>query len=83
MQDLLSNYVDSDGLLKQRQDNLNRRIDDVEDDRLRLDYRVSQLESRLRRQYSSLDVLLAQMQSTQASLGAALSNLPGFTSKKS
>jgi flagellar hook-associated protein 2 len=83
MKDLLANYVDTDGLFKQRQDDLNSRIDDVEDDKSRLDYRVSQLESRLRRQYSSLDVLLAQMQSTQASLGAALSNLPGFTREKS
>lgn len=83
MKDLLTNYADTDGLFKQRQDDLNQQIDDVEDDRSRLDYRVSQLESRLRRQYSSLDVLLAQMQSTQASLGAALSNLPGFTRDKS
>lgn len=83
MKDLLANYADTDGLFKQRQDDLNQRIDDVEDDRSRLDYRVSQIEARLRRQYSSLDVLLAQMQSTQASLGAALSNLPGFTREKS
>ena len=37
------------------------------------------LEGRLREQYAGLDVLLAQMQSTQSYLSAQLASLPGFT----
>jgi len=40
---------------------------------------MASLEERLRKQYSGLDVLIAQMQQTQSYLGAQLANLPGFT----
>jgi flagellar hook-associated protein 2 len=79
---LLNNYIDSDGILKQRESNLNLQLDDLEDDVLSHQYRMSELEGRLRKQYSGLDVLLAQMQSTQSYLSAQLSSLPGFTKAK-
>jgi flagellar hook-associated protein 2 len=43
---------------------------------------MSEFEASLRKKYSGLDVLLAQMQSTQRYLGAQLSSLPGFTKQK-
>lgn len=76
---LLSNYVDSDGIMKQREDSLNSQIDELEDDVINHEYRMESLEARLREQYAGLDVLLAQMQSTQTYLSAQLSSLPGFT----
>ncbi|NNG42197.1 flagellar filament capping protein FliD [Pseudoalteromonas sp. NEC-BIFX-2020_002] len=82
-EELLGNYVDSDGIMKQRETNLNTQIDDLEDDVINHEFRMGELEGRLRKQYSGLDVLLAQMQSTQTYLSAQLSSLPGFTRNKS
>ncbi|MFT2112674.1 flagellar filament capping protein FliD [Marinomonas sp. 2405UD68-3] len=76
---LLSNYIDSNGIMKQREDSLNGQISDLEDDVENHQYRMTSLEARLREQYAGLDVLLAQMQSTQSSLSAQLASLPGFT----
>lgn len=82
-ENLLGNYVDSDGIMKQRENNLNTQIEDLEDDVINHEFRMGELEGRLRKQYSGLDVLLAQMQSTQTYLSAQLSSLPGFTRNKS
>ncbi|KZN70582.1 flagellar filament capping protein FliD [Pseudoalteromonas luteoviolacea] len=81
LESLLGNYVDSSGLLKQREDSLNSQIKDLEDDVINHEYRMQSLEERLRKQYAGLDVLIAQMQQTQNYLGAQLANLPGFTKK--
>ncbi|WP_165723542.1 MULTISPECIES: flagellar filament capping protein FliD [Pseudoalteromonas] len=82
LESLLNNYVENDGILKQRETSLNSQIDELEDDVLNHEYRMSELEGRLRKQYSGLDVLLAQMQSTQSYLSAQLSSLPGFVKSK-
>lgn len=79
----LDNYVSSKGILKQREDNLNTQVTDLEDDVVKHEFRMTELEDRLRKQYAGLDVLLAQMQSTQQYLGAQLASLPGFTRNKS
>ncbi len=79
LESLLDNYVNSDGIMKQRENNLNSQIDDLEDDVANHEYRMEALEGRLREQYAGLDVLLAQMQSTQSYLSAQLASLPGFT----
>lgn len=83
LETLLGNYIDSGGLIKEREESLNGQIDDLEDDVANHEFRMASLEERLRKQYSGLDVLLAQMQQTQAYLGAQLANLPGFTKAKS
>ncbi|MCZ2721210.1 flagellar filament capping protein FliD [Marinomonas sp. 15G1-11] len=77
---LLDNYIDSDGIMKQREDSLNGQISELEDDVENHQYRMESLEARLREQYAGLDVLLAQMQSTQSYLSAQLASLPGFVS---
>ncbi|NHH91322.1 flagellar filament capping protein FliD [Pseudoalteromonas sp. MB47] len=78
-EELLSNYVDKNGIMKQRENSLNQQLDELEDDVANHEYRMESLEARLREQYAGLDVLLAQMQSTQTYLSAQLSSLPGFT----
>lgn len=83
LKNLLENYTESGGIMKQREEDLNERIDKIEDDVLNHEYRMESLEQRLRKQYAGLDVLLAQMQQTQAYLGSQLANLPGFTKAKS
>lgn len=82
LEGLLSNYVDSSGILKQRENSLNSQLDDLEDDIDNHEYRMESLEESLRKKYAGLDVLIAQMQQTQSYLGAQLSSLPGFTKSK-
>ncbi|KZN32994.1 flagellar filament capping protein FliD [Pseudoalteromonas luteoviolacea] len=79
LESLLGNYVDSGGIIKERETSLNGQLDDLEDDVLNHEYRMASFEERLRKQYAGLDVLIAQMQQTQSYLGAQLANLPGFT----
>ena len=76
---ILESYVDSSGILKQRQDILNEQQDKVQDDRLNHNYRMQQLESSLRNRYASLDTLIASMRSSGAFLSSQLASLPGFT----
>ncbi|MEO2266928.1 flagellar filament capping protein FliD [Pseudoalteromonas sp. YIC-656] len=83
LDELLGAFVDSGGILKDREQDLNNQLDDLEDDVANHEYRMEELEIRLRKQYSNLDVLLAQMQSTQQYLGAQLASLPGFKTNKS
>ncbi|MGM0906009.1 MAG: flagellar filament capping protein FliD [Pseudomonadota bacterium] len=78
---LMDNYIESRGAITFREDSLNQRLDGIEEDRLDHDYRMQQMEARLREKYSGLDVMLAQMQSTQSYLSAQLGNLPGFGGK--
>jgi flagellar hook-associated protein 2 len=83
LETLLGNYIDSGGLIKERETSLNGQLEDIEDDVANHEFRMASFEEGLRKQYAGLDVLLAQMQQTQAYLGAQLSNLPGFTKSKS
>lgn len=80
LESLFDNYLDSKGIMNQRETNLNSQLDDLEDDVANHEYRMESLEAGLRQQYAGLDVLIAQMQSTQSYLSAQLSSLPGFTS---
>ncbi|TMP41636.1 flagellar cap protein [Pseudoalteromonas citrea] len=76
---LLGNYIDSSGLIKQRETSLSGQLEDVKDDYENHQYRMESFEAGLRQQYAGLDVLLANMKQTQSYLGAQLANLPGFT----
>lgn len=79
---LMDNYIESRGAITFREESLNQNLDRLEEDRLDHDYRMQQMEARLREKYSGLDVMLAQMQSTQSFLSAQLGNLPGFGGKE-
>lgn len=74
---LVNSYLNSDGLLDSRIDGIQSRIDDIGDDRERLDRRMESLEARYRAQFNSLDTLLSQLQSTSDFLSQQLSSLPG------
>ncbi|WP_137167776.1 flagellar filament capping protein FliD [Salinimonas lutimaris] len=76
---ILETYVDSSGILKQRQDFINKQKDALEDDVIDHEYRMQQLEASLRKKYSSLDTLIATMQSSGSYLMSQLDSLPGFT----
>ncbi len=76
LDDLLGSFLDGDGFIASREESINDSLDDIEDDRLRLEDRLAALEARLIRQFSALDVLVAQFNQTSSFLTQQLANLP-------
>ncbi len=76
---LASSFLDPTGRLETRTDVLELLIDDLTDRREVLDRRMIVVEARLRAQFTALDSLIAQLDSTSTFLGQQLANLPGFT----
>lgn len=65
------------GLLDARTRALNDRLQGLQTDRDRLDARIGRIEEGLRRQFTALDGLVAQLQSTSSFLTRELARLPG------
>ncbi|HAI59916.1 MAG TPA: hypothetical protein DCM32_08590 [Xanthomonadaceae bacterium] len=68
------------GLFEARTKALNERMRGLQADRERLDARMSRIEEGYRRQFTALDGLVAQLQSTQSFLTRELARLPGASS---
>lgn len=78
MQKVLDNNLQATGAFTFRQDKINNSLKSLENEQEKHDYRMKQLESRLRAQYAGLDTLIAKMQSSGLALQSQLTNLPGF-----
>ncbi len=78
MKKVLDSNLDASGAFTFRQDKINSSLKALETEREKHDYRMKQLETRLRAQYAGLDTLIAKMQSSGSALQAQLTNLPGF-----
>ncbi len=72
----LSGYVADDGIIDTRRDGLQNRLDGIDDKREVLDRRMQALEARLNAQFTAMDILVAQLQSTGNFLSQQLANLP-------
>lgn len=79
----VSDYVATDGVLKQRSDALQSTKMNIDKQREALDKRVESLQTRLYAQYNAMDSLVGQLSRTSESLGSMLANLPGFVKKDS
>ncbi|HEX7013755.1 MAG TPA: flagellar filament capping protein FliD [Steroidobacteraceae bacterium] len=66
----------SEGDVETRNASLQKELKDIEKDKEALSLRLAQLEQRYRAQFTALDSLLAQMQSTSSYLAQQLANLP-------
>jgi flagellar hook-associated protein 2 len=77
---VLEGYVASDGLIDARIDGLNNRIDGLQGRQEALDRRLEQTEARLRAQFTALDELVGQLQTTSNFLTQQLPGLPGSIS---
>jgi len=73
----LEDMLKTGGALDTRTQSLNKTMETIEDDKEALDARMAVLEARYRKQFTALDGLLQQLQSTSDYLGAQLANLPG------
>lgn len=78
---VLKNYLSSDGALSSRVDGVNKQIDNINDQRDKLNLRLAAIETRYRKQFTAMDALLGQLQATGSYLTQQLDNLPGFTDK--
>lgn len=71
---LLDGYVGSGELLDSKTDSLNTQISDIDDDLEDLNLRLQTLEERLLAQFSALDGLIAQLNTTSSFLANALTS---------
>ena len=69
---IVDNYVDSDGVLTQRQTSLNEQISDVGDERIAFNERLAAYEARLVAQFTALDSTVAGFNSTRDFVSNAL-----------
>lgn len=74
---LINGYVQAAGVLDTRTTTLNDQIEDITDQREALSRRLASLESRLLAQFTALDTLVSQLNSTSRFLSQQLANLPG------
>jgi len=69
--------LDPDGLIATRTDSLDSQVGDIEDRKISIEYRLEQVEQRLRSQFAALDSLMSNLNATGNYLAQQLSNLPG------
>jgi flagellar hook-associated protein 2 len=72
---LLDGLLLGNGLIKSREDNLNEKLQDIVIEREELESRITSLEARYIKQFSALDSLIAQFNSTSSFLTTQLDNL--------
>ena len=77
LDNILESYLGSEGVLKSKEEQANKSLEDVQDERASLELRMEALEVRLVREFSALDILISQFQTTGNFLRQQLSNLPG------
>jgi flagellar hook-associated protein 2 len=74
---LLDGVLDTDdGSLAAKSKSLQGRLDDIADQRSELNLRMAAVEKRYRAQFTALDTMMGQMQTTSSYLAQQLANLP-------
>ena len=80
---LADNWVGSNGFISARTDGLSQRVDDLSDRKISIERNLTLIEARYRAQFSALDILVSQFQSTGQFLTSQLAQLPNLTLNKS
>ncbi|QOW20124.1 flagellar filament capping protein FliD [Lysobacter ciconiae] len=71
----LKSLLGDDGMIKGRTDALNSRLKSLKTERERFDRRISDVQARYTRQFTALDMMVSQMQSTSSFLTQQLSQI--------
>lgn len=79
--DLMSFYTKSGGLIQNRINSREDQLRDIGDERISFARKMESLESRLYAQYNSMDLLVANLNSTSSYIQAQLDNMPGVVRK--
>jgi flagellar hook-associated protein 2 len=74
---LLDSYLGSDGSITAREESINASLEDIADQREALELRIDSLQARLVSQFTALDALVANFQTTGNFLAQQIANLPG------
>ena len=84
LDDKLETFLRSDGILSSRNTTLKAQLDEIEEQRDKLNLRISSFEERIRAQYTNLDIVVGQLQSTGDFVTQQLDVIKaGITGKKS
>ena len=75
VRDMLHNYLGDQGMLADRNKGLESRMKSVTQQRTNLDARMERIEAAYRRQFTALDAMMAQMQTTSSYISQQLSSL--------
>ncbi len=78
---LIDSYLSSKGILDTRFDGYNKRIEDINSQREKLQRRLATSKQRYIKQYTALDEMVGKMKSTGKYLAGQLANLPGAAKK--
>jgi len=73
---VLSGMLDSKGSIAARTEGLQKSLDQIQEQREKLDERMQALEKRLLQRFNAMDALLGQFQTTSSYLGQQLATLP-------
>ncbi len=68
--------LDSDGSLASKTKGLQKTLDEVADDRIKLDDKVEKYEARMLKRFNKMDAILGQFQATGGALSQQLAGLP-------
>lgn len=78
----LDSYMNANGDLSQRAEQLNKQVNQLNKAQTQIDSRSQGLQNRYEKQFAALDLLLSQLQSTSASLTQQLASLPSLKIKQ-
>jgi len=78
---VLDSFLASDGLISEKLGALDDRMDELTEMRAALDERMSRTEARYRAQFTTLELLVSQLNTTGTFLAQQLEALPGFNKK--
>lgn len=78
---LIGDFLGSQGPVKVREEGINKELDELDDDQASLDRRIEAYQARLTAQFSAMEAIVDQLNSTRDYLGSVLDNLP-FTAKR-
>lgn len=78
---VLTSYVSTTGSVASRVNSINKQIDDIGEQRTKLNTRLESLQKRYTKQFNAMDALVGGLQATGSYLTQQLANLPGFVDK--
>jgi len=82
LNDLISTFLKSDGIIETRTQGFKDKVDDINEDRENLEFRLTRLEARLVARFGALDILVTQLQQTSTFLTQQLESLPKIGSNR-
>ncbi len=74
----LDMYTDPEGLLNSRKKGFDSRLDSLDNQRERLEFRLEMVEDRYRKEFTALDSMMAELNTTSQRMSQQLATLPGI-----